>query len=83
MNQSEIVEKIATMEVEQARAREALQNALQQAEEAKAMLQRQQGYLIALRELQGTEPAIVELSWPLAAVCCCYLMSQALVDSRA
>tara|TARA_R110000822_G_scaffold91778_5_gene211450 strand:- start:585 stop:773 length:189 start_codon:yes stop_codon:yes gene_type:complete len=45
------------MEVEQARAREALQNALQQAEEAKAMLQRQQGYLIALRELQGTEPA--------------------------
>jgi len=56
MNQSEIVEKIATMEVEQARAREALQNALQQAEEAKAMLQRQQGYLIALRELQGTEP---------------------------
>ena len=57
MNQSEIVEKIATMEVEQARAREALQNALQQAEEAKAMLQRQQGYLIALRELQGTEPA--------------------------
>ena len=26
---------------------------------------------------------IVELSWPLAAVCCCYLMSQALVDSRA
>ena len=57
MNQSEITEKIATMEVEQARAREALQNALQQAEEAKAMLQRQQGYLIALRELQGTEPA--------------------------
>jgi len=45
------------METEQARAREALQNALQQAEEAKAMLQRQQGYLIALRELQGTEPA--------------------------
>ena len=56
MNQNEIAEKIATMEVEQARAREALQNALQQAEEAKAMLQRQQGYLIALRELQGTEP---------------------------
>jgi hypothetical protein len=57
MNQNEIAEKIATMEVEQARAREALQNALQQAEEARAMLQRQQGYLIALRELQGTEPA--------------------------
>ena len=57
MNQNEITEKIATMEHEQARAREALQNALQQAEEAKAMLQRQQGYLIALRELQGTEPA--------------------------
>ena len=57
MNQDEITEKIATMEQEQARAREALQNALQQAEEAKAMLQRQQGYLIALRELQGTEPA--------------------------
>ena len=56
MNQDEITEKIATMEQEQARAREALQNALQQAEEAKAMLQRQQGYLIALRELQGTEP---------------------------
>ena len=57
MNQNEIAEKIAVMETEQARAREALQNALQQAEEAKAMLQRQQGYLIALRELQGTEPA--------------------------
>ena len=57
MNQNEITEKIAAMETEQARAREALQNALQQAEEAKAMLQRQQGYLIALRELQGTEPA--------------------------
>jgi len=57
MNQNEISEKIAVMETEQARAREALQNALQQAEEAKAMLQRQQGYLIALRELQGTEPA--------------------------
>ena len=57
MNQNEITEKIATMEQEQARAREALQNALQQAEETKAMLQRQQGYLIALRELQGTEPA--------------------------
>ena len=57
MNQNEITEKIAVMETEQARAREALQNALQQAEEAKAMLQRQQGYLIALRELQGTEPA--------------------------
>ena len=56
MNQNEITEKIATMEQEQARAREALQYALQQAEEAKAMLQRQQGYLIALRELQGTEP---------------------------
>ena len=57
MNQNEITEKIAVMETEQARAREALQNALQQAEEAKAMMQRQQGYLIALRELQGTEPA--------------------------
>ena len=57
MNQNEITEKIAVMETEQARAREALQNALQQAEEAKAMLQRQAGYLIALRELQGTEPA--------------------------
>tara|TARA_R110002073_G_scaffold323398_1_gene500736 strand:+ start:1830 stop:2048 length:219 start_codon:yes stop_codon:yes gene_type:complete len=54
---NEITEKIATMETEQARAREALQNALRQAEEAKAMLQRQEGYLIALRELQGTEPA--------------------------
>jgi len=57
MNQNEITEKIAVMETEQARAREALQNALQQAEEAKAMLQRQAGYLIALRELQDTEPA--------------------------
>tara|TARA_R110002072_G_scaffold2994_1_gene22745 strand:+ start:882 stop:1106 length:225 start_codon:yes stop_codon:yes gene_type:complete len=57
MNENEIAEKIATMETEQARAREALQNALRQAEEAKAMLQRQEGYLIALRELQGTEPA--------------------------
>ena len=57
MNQNEITEKIAVMETEQARAREALQNALPQAEEAKAMLQRQAGYLIALRELQDTEPA--------------------------
>ena len=57
MNQNEITEKIAAMETGQARAREALQTALQQAEEAKAMLQRQQGYLIALRELQGTESA--------------------------
>ena len=56
MNQREMTEKIAAMETEQARAREALQNALQQVEEAKAMLQRQAGYLIALRELQGTEP---------------------------
>lgn len=30
-----------------------------------------------------TGTGIVELSWPLAAVCCCYLFSQALVDSRA
>ena len=56
MNQREMTEKIAAMETEQARAREALQNALQRVEEAKAMLQRQAGYLIALRELQGTEP---------------------------
>jgi len=57
MDHNEITEKIAAMETEQARAREALQNALQQAQEARAMLQRQEGYLIALRELQGTEPA--------------------------
>ena len=56
MDHNEITEKIAAMETEQARAREALQNALQQAQEARAMLQRQEGYLIALRELQGTEP---------------------------
>ena len=58
MNQREMTEKIAAMETEQARAREALQNALQRVEEAKAMLQRQAGYLIALRELQGTEPGV-------------------------
>ena len=57
MDHNEITEKIAAMETEQARAREALQNALQQAQEARAMLQRQEGYLIALRELQSTEPA--------------------------
>jgi|TARA_E500000305_G_scaffold91135_1_gene78765 lipase chaperone LimK len=57
MDHNEITEKIAAMETEQARAREALQNALQQAQEARAMLQRQEGYLIALKELQSTEPA--------------------------
>ena len=56
MDHNEITEKIAAMETEQARAREALQNALQQAQEVRAMLQRQEGYLIALRELQGAEP---------------------------
>ena len=51
MNQNEITEKIAAMETEQAESLKIKQAALQKMNEADAMIQRQQGYLIALREL--------------------------------
>ena len=51
MNQNEIAEKIAVMETEQAESLKIKQAALQKMNEADAMIQRQQGYLIALREL--------------------------------
>ena len=51
MNQNEITEKIAAMETEQAESLRIKQAALQKMNEADAMIQRQQGYLIALREL--------------------------------
>ena len=51
MNQNEITEKIAVMETEQAESLKIKQAALQKMNEADAMIQRQQGYLIALREL--------------------------------
>lgn len=51
MNQNEITEKIAAMETEQAKSLKIKQAALQKMNEADAMIQRQQGYLIALREL--------------------------------
>ena len=51
MNQNEIAEKIAAMETEQAESLKIKQAALQKMNEADAMIQRQQGYLIALREL--------------------------------
>ena len=48
---SEIAEKITAMETEQAESLRVKQDAVQKANEADAMIQRQQGYLIALREL--------------------------------
>ena len=48
---SEIAEKISAMETEQAESLRIKQAALQKMNEADAMIQRQQGYLIALREL--------------------------------
>ena len=48
---SEIAEKITAMETEQAESLRIKQAALQKMNEADAMIQRQQGYLIALREL--------------------------------
>ena len=51
MNQNEITEKIAAMDTEQAESLKIKQAALQKMNEADAMIQRQQGYLIALREL--------------------------------
>tara|TARA_R110000744_G_scaffold44277_2_gene98913 strand:- start:58 stop:282 length:225 start_codon:yes stop_codon:yes gene_type:complete len=48
---SEIAEKIAAMETQQAESLRVKQDAVQKANEADAMIQRQQGYLIALREL--------------------------------
>ena len=51
MHQNEITEKIAAMETEQAESLKIKQAALQKMNEADAMIQRQQGYLIALREL--------------------------------
>ena len=48
---NEIAEKITAMETEQAESLRIKQAALQKMNEADAMIQRQQGYLIALREL--------------------------------
>jgi|TARA_R110001583_G_scaffold72687_1_gene203161 hypothetical protein len=48
---TEIAEKITAMETEQAESLRIKQAALQKMNEADAMIQRQQGYLIALREL--------------------------------
>ena len=48
---SEIAEKITAMETEQAESLRVKHDAVQKANEADAMIQRQQGYLIALREL--------------------------------
>ena len=90
MNQNEITEKIAAMETEQAESLKIKQAALQKMNEADAMIQRQQGYLIALRELlqsSGDEngaaaTGMVELTWPIAAVACAYIISQAFVDAH-
>ena len=51
----EIAQKIEAMEAEMVRTQEARQNALRQAQEAEAMLQRQTGYIAGLREIQEAE----------------------------
>tara|TARA_R100000664_G_scaffold7951_1_gene13309 strand:+ start:5521 stop:5736 length:216 start_codon:yes stop_codon:yes gene_type:complete len=51
----EIAQKIEAMEAEMVRTQEARQNALRQAQEAEAMLQRQAGYIAGLREIQEAE----------------------------
>ena len=51
----EIAQKIEAMEAEMVRTQEARQNALRQAQEAEAMLQRQAGYIAGLREVQEAE----------------------------
>ena len=51
----EIAQKIEAMEAEIVRTQEVRQNALRQAQEAEAMLQRQAGYIAGLREIQEAE----------------------------
>ena len=51
----EIAQKIEAMEAEMVRTQEARQNALRQAQEAEARLQRQTGYIAGLREIQEAE----------------------------
>lgn len=51
MDQVELARKIETVEAEQAEALNLKQTSLQKANEAEAMVQRQMGYLIALREI--------------------------------
>ena len=51
----EIAQKIEAMEAEMVRTQEARQNALRQAQEAEAILQRQAGYIAGLREIQEAE----------------------------
>ena len=51
----EIAQKIEAMEAEVVRTQEVRQNALRQAQEAEAMLQRQAGYITVLREIQEAE----------------------------
>ena len=51
----EIAQKIEAMEAEIVRTQEVRQNALRQAQEAEAMLQRQTGYIAGLREIQEAE----------------------------
>ena len=48
----EIAQEIESMEAEMRTTAEARQKALQQAQEAEAMLQRQNGYILALRNMQ-------------------------------
>ena len=51
----EIAQKIEAMEADIVRTQEVRQNALRQAQEAEAMLQRQAGYIAGLREIQEAE----------------------------
>jgi len=51
MSQDALKQKIEEMEQQQAESLQIKQAALQKMNEADAMIQRQQGYLIALREL--------------------------------
>ena len=51
----EIAQKIEAMEAEIVRTQEVRQNALRQAQEAEAMLQRQAGYITGLKEIQEAE----------------------------
>jgi|TARA_R100001530_G_C4291361_1_gene148100 hypothetical protein len=48
----EIAQEIESMEAEMRTTSEVRQRALQQAQEAEAMLQRQNGYILALRNMQ-------------------------------
>ena len=51
----EIAQKIEAMEAEIVGTQEVRQNALRQAQEAEAMLQRQAGYIAGLREIEEAE----------------------------